>query len=318
MPSATQDQADANYTEPASLIDIFYKDDGRIYSLISQIERGAWQERIITQEKTQKSTLTHKTNIGATRALGSEFSTNEGEDITRNIQTKTAPFDDIVLSLLETLKITPKIIPPNKVFSRMDILKGSIRLQNFKMVSNIFPILKQNPKMFIEELQALDVLVPQIQKLKLKKRRSQEENSLLSFLEAKRGELQKFGKEQQDIIEMVSSMYKFFPSGIGFELSMNDGSVFSGQLKPDNLIDSEEIVFANYGEFLPAEWNVLGVIDYVKDDAVNEEGIASPLKALSQFSGTIKGMLSKKSITGTIIPILIYRELEVSDDDGLR
>lgn len=316
MQPTTQDQTDITDAEASTLIDIFYKDTGRIYSLISQINRGAWQERIVTQEKKQRSDTLHKGNIGFTRALGSEFSTAEGEDITRNIQTKKAPFDEIVLNLLEALGITPKIVLPNKVFSHIDILSGSITLQNYKMISNLFPILKQNPKMFIKELQALDILLPRIQELKQKKRKTPEENRLLSSLDAQKNMLQKLSKEQQDIIETISSMYNFFPSGIGFELSMDNGAILSGQLKPDNLIDSEEIVFTNFGESLPAKWNILGVIDYVKSDSEFEEDNTSPIKALSQISGTIRGMLSKKDIAGTIIPILIYRELVVSENNN--
>jgi len=314
MSSDTQNQTYTFESEPTSLIDIFYKDNGRIYSLVSQIDRGAWQERIVTQEKKQKSEVVHKANVGVTRALGSEFSSNEGEDITQNIQTKTAPFDDVVLNLLEALNLRSKMELPGRVFSRMDMLKGTIRLQNFRMISSIFPILKQNPKLFIEELKALDLLVPRIQELRQKKKKTREDNMKLSALEEEKTRLQKFGKEQQEMIEVVSSMYKFFPSGIGFELFLKNGDIFSGQLNPENLIDSEEVVFANYGESLPAEWNVLGIIDYIDKEDTLVEDTTSPLKVLSQFSGTIKGMLSKKTIIGTIIPILIYRELEVPSD----
>ncbi len=313
MSTIEENQTDNLYTEGTSLIDIFYKDNERIYSLISQINRGAWQERIITQEKKQKSDVTHKANIGATRALGSEFSETEGEDITRNIQTKTEPFDDIVLNLLKTLNISPKITPPSKVFSHIDILKGSIRLQNFKMISNILPILKQSPKIFLEELQKLDMLLLQIQEIRQKKKRTPEENQRLSALENERNRLQKIGKEKQNILETISSMSKIFPTGIGFELFMDDEFVFSGQLKPNNLIDSEEIVFANYGGTLPAEWNILGIIDYIENDTILEEDNANPIKAVSQISEAIKGTFSNNNITGIIIPILIYRELEVYD-----
>ena len=313
MSSAENYKENSTPEEIIPLIDIFYKDTDRIYSLMSQSGRGAWQEQIITQGKTQKADVLSKSNLGFTRAFGSEFSSDESEEINRSIQTKKLPFDDIVLGLLEELGIEPRIVPPGDVSSRIDVLHGTMRLQNYKMMSSIFPLLKQYPRLFIEEYQAMEQGELQIQALRAKKRKTPEEIDSLRELEKIKKHLQKSGAEKQAALEAFSSLYNLFPSGIGFELSMEDGAVFSGQLKPDNLTDSEEIIFTNYGELLPGEWNVLGIIDYQKDDDFQNDD-DDPMKMMAQFSGVIKKLLSKRNITGTIIPILIYRELNFPDN----
>jgi hypothetical protein len=75
------------------------------------------------------------------------------------------------------------------------------------------------------------------------------------------------------------------------------------------------VIFTNYGECLPAEWEVLGIIDYVGNTSASlYDTIENPMGVLTHFSNSIKGLLSKGEITGIIIPILIYRELVVPDE----
>ena len=105
-------------------------------------------------------------------------------------------------------------------------------------------------------------------------------------------------------------MKEIFPTGIGFELKMSDGAIFTGNLKSEYLVDTAEIVFNNYGDILPDVWNILGIVDYKTTSPLGASGTF--ISSMRYASNQLKAVLSGSDSKGTIIPILIYRELSVA------
>ena len=94
------------------------------------------------------------------------------------------------------------------------------------------------------------------------------------------------------------------------EVSTEDGTVFTGSLKSEYLIDSEESISLNYGSRLPDKWNVLGIVDFKNPHETipdSNDALAGLFTAMKEMS---KMLIGSKS-NATIIPILIYRNLNV-------
>ena len=77
-----------------ALIDIFYRDDERLNSLISQIEHGTLQEVTEIGENFTEETAKTKANLDFTRAFGSEYTVTELENSRMTLQKKKAVYDD--------------------------------------------------------------------------------------------------------------------------------------------------------------------------------------------------------------------------------
>jgi len=114
-----------------------------------------------------------------------------------------------------------------------------------------------------------------------------------------------------------ASMYKnldillpFLPKGVGFEIRLSDGSIFTGNLKSEYLIDPEESIFLNYGEHLPDKWNILGIMDFAENDET-ETSTGNPITLLSASMKHISRTFLNYASQATIIPLLIYRDLSV-------
>lgn len=75
------------------------------------------------------------------------------------------------------------------------------------------------------------------------------------------------------------------------------------------LIDTEESIFLNYNECLPGVWNVLGIVD--ESSHQNQVNQGNPLSVLSKAMFDMSQLFLTDESKATIIPLLIYRELNV-------
>ena len=308
MASTENNQTDAN----KALIDIFYRDIDRIKSLMSQILHGTIEEITETSENANEETVTRKGNLGLTRALGSEFTGADTESVKRILQHKKAPYDELALRLLSMLSLNPKTQAPSTAASQLDIYQGVIVLRHYKVLADVLPLVQKCPEMLSPQLQLLAESKNLLRQLQSKKKKSAEDVSALAQLKQDVSKAEAAAQPMLKSFELFSNVKAFFPKGIGYELKMPSGEIFTGELKPEHLMDSEEIIFNNYGEKLPAQWNILGIMDRaLPADGTDKK---DPFGALSVFSREVHRTIFNRSSKGTIIPILIYRELIISDE----
>ena len=272
MASAEENQAQAGQDNETALIDIFYRDDARLNSLVSQISHGVEQEVTETLENENNIQVTRRANIGFSRALGTSFLSDDAEKVKTALQTKKVTYDEIAQRLLAALNIEPKLHSAETVFSQLDIFRGRITIINYKILFDIIPLYRKYASLISHGLQGIE--------------------SITHYMDT------------FDALKEIS------PTGIGFELRMSDGSVFTGNLKAEYLVDTAEIVFSNYGDILPDVWNVLGIVDYKNARPLGTP--TNPVSAMLYASNQLKAVLSGNESKGTIIPILIYRELSVA------
>ncbi|MCI7267104.1 MAG: hypothetical protein MR545_07765 [Veillonellaceae bacterium] len=203
------------------LIDIFYKDDYRLNSLISQINNGALQSVVTKTDKTQGS---------------------------------------------------------------VSDLTGSLGMQNC-----------------LEEMAKL---------LKAKSSKTPDDKRKLRELESELYAVKVEAMPYTSIFNNLHVLLPFLPTGIGLEVLADDSTVFTGSLKSEYLIDSEETISLNYGTTLPGKWNILGILDYKttsNDEPAQDDVVATLHKAMSGISNLLVNPNSK----ATVIPIMIYRNLNL-------
>ena len=304
MDNTTQNQTSDTRDEQA-LIDVFYLDSYRLNSLISQMNRGALQAVTTTTENSQGSISSTKGSIGFQGFvnLGSDDNTSEG--IKRSIQMTKTPLHDEVIAFLNQLGLSPTSDFSQKVFSSLQIKEGVISLKNYKMFAEVIPVIGDIASLFDEDVKEKQAIEREISLLK----KSKEEKERLKELRSRLPKLQSQIDEMDIVYKNIHSLLPFLPKGIGLEIQLDDGSLLTGNLKSEYLIDMEESIFLNYGEYLPDRWQVLGVVDYRSDIAPIES--VNILGHLSTMMKGLTAMLSPSESSGTIIPILIYRELNL-------
>lgn len=311
MASASENQThQGDDSKEITLIDIFYCDDDRLNSLTSQVFHGSIQEVLETIENSKTEKVTNRANVGFTRALGFSFVAEDIENSNRAMQHKKVPYDELALRLLKKLEISPKVFSLDEFFSRLDILQGEVSLINYKKFSEMIPLAQKVPSILDPKLKELEDCRSTLKYLQSKGDKSKCKNEV-NKLKEKIADLEFETRTVKATIEGLDIVRIIMPQGFGFELKMNDGDVFTGFLKSDYLTDSEEIIFNNYGENLPDKWNILGIVDY-KTQKYKANSL-SPLSNLLKVSDEIKSSLVNQKTKGTIIPILIYRELNVPD-----
>jgi len=306
------DNTEENQTNESgqALIDIFYKDTYRLNSLISQINNGALQSVITTTDNTQGSVSALKSSLGIPKLASIGTDENTSEVTKQSIQETRNPYDEAILNLLNQLNIHPQNDSLSKIFSQLTIIHGKISLKNYKLFSEIIPLLSDGMNMFDEAIQKKNLLELQVSLLRNKKNTNKEEKALLYDLENQLINQKIAVAPTEMAFKNLHILLPFLPKGIGLEIILQDKTSVTGNLKSEYLVDTEEHIFLNYGENLPDEWNVLGIID--KNNDTNSQSDANnPLSGLSETMSVISTMFFHSSNQFTIIPLLIYRELNI-------
>ena len=306
MDNTTQNQTTDTRDEQA-LIDIFYLDSYRLNSLISQLNNGALQAVTTTTENSQGSILSTKGSIGFQGFvnLGSDDNTSEG--IKRSIQMTKTPLHDEVIVFLNRLGLSPTSNFSQNVFSSLQVKEGVISLKNYKMFAEVIPTIGDMASLFDKDVKEKQTIEREISLLKSKSDKSKEEKERLKELRDHLPKLQSKIDEMDVVYKNIHSLIPFLPKGIGLEIRLDDDSLLTGNLKSEYLIDMEESIFLNYGEYLPDRWKILGVVDHKNDiTPIESDNILGHLSTMMKGLTT---MLSPSESAGTIIPILIYRQL---------
>ena len=292
-----------------ALIDIFYKDTYRLESLISQIDNGALQTVTTIMDSKQGSVSSYNGSIGAPAIIGASAKHDTSESIEEHIQKTKKSFDDTIIDLLSKLGISPQTKDFSKTFSTLNIITGRITLRNYNTFSQIIPLLKNGNALFDKDISTKTIIKRHIDILKNKSSKSKEDKLQIAALEKQYCELQIKVLQNELLYENLQILLPFLPSGLGFTITTDDGTSFSGSIKNDYLIDSEEDIFMNQGSNLPDKWNMLGIVD-------SKEAIpaSSTNDAMANLTAAMTDSLKSFFPTdadATIIPLLIYRELNI-------
>lgn len=293
------------------LIDIFYKDDYRLNSLISQINNGALQTVTVKSDKTQGSSFSAKGSAGSSHILSACGEKKNSESIGRHIEETRKIGDDLLIKLIEQLGISPQATGFTETYSNLNIITGTISLRNFKLISQIIPLFKDGMAIFDQNIQQKNEVEEILNFLKAKSHKTSEDKKLIKDMENELFSLKMKSISNTTIYDNLHVFLPFLPTGIGLEIEADDGTTFTGSLKSEYLIDSEEAIALNYGNRLPDKWNVLGIIDSrIMQGEENEEN--DFLRGLSKAMNEISRQLMSFKSQATIIPILIYRELTIN------
>ena len=309
MDNPTENQEN-DFENEQALIDIFYKDTYRLNSLLSQINNGTLRNIMTTSENSRNSISTTKGEIGIPKiaSAGKTWDTSESEK--RSIKETRTPLDDTISQLLQQLGLPTDTTSPQKVFSSLRVIQGEIALKNYKLFSELIPLVSDFAPLFDEVLQRKQTLENNIAVLKKMSSKTREDKSLLQKLEKELVALKLRTNDEASMYKNLDIFLPFLPKGIGFEIRLSDNSVFTGNLKSEYLIDAEESIFLNYGERLPDKWNILGILDFTETDKT-EPDANDPLTILSACMEKVSSMFFNQESKARIIPLLIYRELSV-------
>ena len=306
------DNAKENQEESTQqIIDIFYKDTYRLNSLISQINNGALQTVTVKSDETQGSSFSMKGSVGSSHLLSALGEKTASKSMGKHIEETKKIGDDLLIKLIEQLGISPQAAGFSETYSNLNIIIGTISLRNFKLISQIIPLLKDGMNIFDQGIQQKNVTEEILNFLKAKSPKTQNDKKLIKDLENELFSLKMKSISTTTLYDNLHVFLPFLPTGIGLEVEADDGTVFTGSLKSEYLIDSEEAIALNYGSKLPDKWNILGIIDSrIMQGEVNEEN--DFLGVLSKSMNEISRQLMSFKSQATIIPILIYRELNIN------
>lgn len=309
------DNIEENQTpqEEQALIDIFYKDTYRLESIISQIDNGALQTVITTMDSKQGSSSHIAGSIGVPSVLGSNAKNVTSESEEQHIQKTKKSLDDAIIELLSKLDIVPQGKNFSKACANLNIVTGNISLSNYNIISKIIPILQNGNILFDSEISEKTIIKKHIDLLKGLTSKSKAVKDKIAELENTYYEQQMKVMRNEMFYDNLQAFVPFLPKGLGFTIKTSDETIFGGSLKTEYLIDSEEDILMNYGSTLPGEWNILGIIDFKGDsnEPVDSSDIMNTLSSSMQIS---LEQLFPQNKDATIIPLLIYRELNIYDN----
>lgn len=298
-----------NQTETA-LIDIFYKDTERLNSIISQINKGTLQSLTTKSEDLQGSTFYSGGKVGIPGS-GLECNQQSKEENKKIIEENRLIQDFSVIDLLQTLDLEVIDSVTNDMLADLVILEGSLKLQNYKAISNAMPLLTPYYQLFEsgEDLRLNNMNI-ELTTLKKKNPKTTEIRNKIKSLESEISTYKHNYDVGKKIISFMPNILPFLPKGLGFEITLKNNLTFNGVLKDKYLIDSEEIILTTYNTNLPGYWKILGIIDSI-DDATESKDLSNPINAINNITTFFKKMLSPNPIKGVIKPILIFRDLNL-------
>lgn len=198
------------------------------------------------------------------------------------------------------------------MFANLNVINGKISLKNYNTISQIIPLIKNGNALFDSDISAKTITKMQLDILKNKSSKNKKDKDLINELEQQYCE-QQFKVVQSELLyDNLQILLPFLPKGLGFTLTTNDGTTFSGSIKPEYLIDSEEDIFMNYGSNLPDKWNILGIVDSKEQSTSDTTANDALTNLVNAMSGSLKSFFPSNA-DATIIPLLIYRELNIYD-----
>lgn len=255
-------------TQKSALVDFLYRDSSRIDSLFSQLFQGSLKEVAATSACANKQTNGVEGSIPGVVKGG--FSGEE--TITETIAKKIDPYDQNILDLLSNFDLMTENSQAlrNDDIGKVALLNGQIKIRDYKSLKNSMPVVFQVAPM-------------------------------LGYFGQTKKEFEKLSKLIQGMIDII-------PLGLELEFTTSQQEVLIGNLKTDCFSDSPQDLMRIYGNNMPGEWKILGVVDALNTNNQGDNG-ASVRASLDGFANMIKGIYSTDNIKFSISPIVIFREL---------
>ncbi len=209
-----------NFIEQISLIDIFYKDNYRIDSYISQIMHGILKRRKIRETTTQ--TNTEKIAGGVPTLFGIDYK-KDNQDMTFE-ELNFIPHDHNVIIFLDKLNLSPiEKFSGEEIIGRLVWLKCRLAIRDFKTFTDFIPVMADNAKIFkinkneVTDLQKIFKAVSKIIPLNIEVECILQDNSVIRGILSEKYLLTPY----QDIIAMYGAKLPGLWNVVGVLDSLN-------------------------------------------------------------------------------------------------
>lgn len=226
--------------------------------------------REITKGRAESSATT--TEIAGNAYVVQGHRTSES-NTSRSLEEHIDPHDQRIIDLLDILDIPPlsslNDIPSSE--NNLVLLKGSLAIRDYKTIKEAVPLL----------LDSSIISQPQTQNK----------------------------KEARETKKLIESIFKLLPFGLELELTLSDNNAMLGMLDPDYMMQKSGDLLMLYGNYLPGEWYVLGVIDKRKPSRSYNNSDNDLRSAVDMYANGIREMYNSDNKTIPIVPILIFREV---------
>lgn len=254
--------------EKTTVIDFLYRDFSRIDSLFAQLFQGNLKEIAATSACANKQANVIEGSIPGIVKGGY----NGEETITDTISKKIDPHDQKILELLNILNISDKeeLISNDNKNGCVMLLKGQFKFRDYKSLKEAMPIVSEVAPLF-------------------------------GFFGQNKKEFDKLSK-------LITGMINIIPLGLELEFTTTQDEILIGNLKNECFAESPNDLLRIYGNNLPGQWQVLGIVDILKSSDSSNKG-DSVRASLDGFAEMIKGLYTSTNIKYSIIPIVVFREL---------
>jgi len=258
-----------NSSQKRSLIDFLYRDISRIDSFFAQLFQGTIKEIAASSSSSNSKSSQVEGNIQVVKG-----GTESEEIITNSLEKHIDPHDQKILDILGALNISVHDSISNVNNGQIVLLKGSIVIRNYQTIKQAIPLLfKIGPETFVGN--------------------------------KNRKEIQKEIKKNSKIIESILNL---IPMGLELEIHTDKNETLSGILVPEYLSQNPNDLLRLYGNNMPGEWHVLGIVDSLNYST--KCNYSSDIKkSTDEFAEVIKSMFNEEESNYRITPILIYRKI---------
>lgn len=254
------------------IIDFLYKDTSMINSFYSQLFNGLIDN--VTKAETSATTSDTEMNVSAAGIVGAKF--NSHDTINQVLQSSINPLDSTILELLENIDITKLEGKLSDEYSgKIVCIKGNLLFRDYSTVNEIIPLITKSD------------LIPEFSK---------------PLNPEAKGNKRKYtlGDLMQDVI-------KIMPIGLEFEVRTNEGEIISAIIKDDYLTISPIDMIRTFGNTLPNEWAIVGIMDKVCPPDIRS--MSDFKKGIDEMTSAFTSIVNDISIKYVIRPLAIYRKI---------
>lgn len=259
------------HPEKRPIIDFLYRDFSKINSFYAQIFQG----NLISVTKFQENTKTGSYQLTGGLSSLIQGATSRQEHTQQSIAEQFEPHDAKALSLLRELAINVyEGSLKDTQTGQIVLLKGQLTIRNYQTIKSALPHLLEAG--FLND----NINVNQGNKAKKQYRRE---------------------------IHAFSKLLGLIPGGFELEICTLNNELAIGPINPDYLTVNPDDLLRLYGNFIPGEWFVMGIISHAPN--IHISSFNDFRKSLDFFAMAISELYSAET-PYTIFPILVFRELQ--------
>jgi len=263
---------EVNESSQYSIIDFLYKDTSMINSFYSQLFNGLINN--VTKSETSAVTSDTEMNISAAGIVGAKF--NSHDTTNQVLQSSINPLDSTILELIESLKITKLEGKLSSEYAgKIVCIKGNLLFRDYSIINEIMPLITKSN------------LIPEFSKPLTQN--------------------QKGGKKKYTTGDLIQDIIKIMPIGLEFEVRTNENEIISAIIKNDCLTISPIDMFRTFGNTLPNEWTVVGIMDEICPPDIRAKSDFK--KAIDEITGGFTSIINDMNIKYVIRPLVIYRKI---------